>query len=102
MECYRRPEAEIAEAHDWSPARVALARLLSKPVVTSVIVGAKRSSQLEDNIAAVDIMLSHEEVARLDAISELPLEYPGWMLAIQGADRSGPVDLWEGKTSHTS
>jgi len=102
MECYRRPEAEIAEARDWSPARVALAWLLSKPVVTSVIVGAKRSSQLEDNIAAVDIMLSHEEVARLDAISELPLEYPGWMLAIQGADRSGPVDLWEGKTSHTS
>lgn len=92
----------IAEAHGCSPARIALAWLLAKPVVTSVIVGAKRLSQLEDNIAAVGIVLSDDEVARLDAVSELPPEYPGWMLATQGADRLGPVDLWSGKTSQTS
>ena len=92
----------IAEAHDCSPARIALAWLLSKPVVTSVIVGAKRLSQLTDNIAAVDITFSEEELGRLDAVSELPPEYPGWMLATQGADRMGPIDLWADKTSPTS
>jgi aryl-alcohol dehydrogenase-like predicted oxidoreductase len=92
----------IAEAHGCSPARIALAWLLSKPVVTSVIVGAKRLSQLEDNIAAVDIELSADEIAKLDAVSELPPEYPGWMLATQGADRLGHVDLWAGKTAQTS
>lgn len=92
----------IAEAHGCSPARIALAWLLSKPVVTSVLVGAKRLSQLEDNIAAIDIVLTTEEIQRLDAVSEPPPEYPGWMLATQGADRLGPVDLWSGKTSTTS
>ena len=89
----------IAEAHGCSPARIALAWLLAKPVVTSVLVGAKRLSQLEDNIAAVDITLSEEELRLLDAVSELPPEYPGWMLATQGADRMGPVDLWAGAAS---
>jgi aryl-alcohol dehydrogenase-like predicted oxidoreductase len=84
----------IAEAHGCSPARIALAWLLSKPVVTSVIVGAKRIGQLEDNIAAVDLALSEDEISKLDAVSELAPEYPGWMLATQGADRLGPVDLW--------
>ena len=92
----------IAEAHGCSPARIALAWLLSKLVVTSIIVGAKRLSQLEDNIAAVDITLTEDESAKLDAVSELPPEYPGWMLATQGADRMGAVDLWADKTSQTS
>jgi diketogulonate reductase-like aldo/keto reductase len=70
--------------------------------VTSVLVGAKRLSQLEDNIAAVDIALTAEEIRQLDAVSELPPEYPGWMLATQSADRLGPVDLWSGKTAPTS
>ncbi len=89
----------IAEAHNCSAARIALAWLLSKPVVNSVIVGAKRLSQLEDNIAAIDITLNEEEIRKLDAVSELPPEYPGWMLATQGADRLGPVDLWADKTT---
>ncbi|ARP94519.1 aldo/keto reductase [Bordetella genomosp. 13] len=92
----------IAAAHGCSPARIALAWLLSKPVVTSVLVGAKRLDQLEDNIAAVDITLSDEEIRQLDAISELPPEYPGWMLATQGADRFGPIDLWNGRMSAAS
>ena len=92
----------IAEAHGCSPARVALAWLLAKSVVTSVLVGAKRLSQLEDNIAAVDLVLGEEDIQKLDAVSELPPEYPGWMLATQGADRMGPVDLWGDKTAPTS
>ncbi|OBI52092.1 aldo/keto reductase [Mycobacterium sp. E796] len=92
----------IAEAHDCSPARIALAWLLSKPVVTSVIVGAKRLSQLKDNIAAIDVTLSDEEICRLDAVSELPPEYPGWMLATQGVDRTGTADLWSDMTSPVS
>lgn len=89
----------IADAHSCSAARIALAWLLSKSVVTSVIVGAKRLSQLEDNIAAIDITLSEEEIRKLGAVSELPPEYPGWMLATQGADRLGPIDLWADKTA---
>ncbi|WP_213767862.1 aldo/keto reductase [Caballeronia sp. dw_19] len=92
----------IADAHGCSPARIALAWLLSKPVVTSVLVGAKRLNQLEDNIAAIDITLSEEEMRQLDAVSELPLEYPGWMLATQGADRMGPIDLWRDKVAPAS
>ena len=92
----------IAEARGCSPARIALAWLLSKPVVTSVLVGAKRLSQLEDNIAASETVLGEDEVRQLDAVSELPPEYPGWMLATQGADRLGPVDLWSGITAPTS
>ena len=92
----------IAEAHDCSPARIALAWLLSKPVVTSVLVGAKRLNQLEDNLAAVDLVLTEDEIRRLDEVSELPREYPGWMLATQGVDRMGPVDLWSGVTSSAS
>lgn len=92
----------IAESRECSVARIALAWLMSKPIVTSVIIGAKRLSQLQDNIAAVDIVLTDEEISTLDAVSELSPEYPGWMLATQGADRLGPVDLWAGKTSRTS
>lgn len=92
----------IAATHHCSPARIALAWLLAKPVVTSVIVGAKRLSQLEDNIAATDVTLSDEEIRRLDAVSELPPEYPGWMLETQGADRTETVDLWSHRTSPAS
>ena len=86
----------IAEAHGRSPARVALAWVLSRQAVTSVIVGAKRLDQMEDNLAAADFMLDDEALARLDAVSALPPEYPGWMMAAMGADRMGPIDLWKG------
>lgn len=86
----------IADAHGCSTARVALAWLLSRRAVTSVIIGAKRPDQLGDNLAAVDLVLSEDELARLDTASALPPEYPGWMLDAMGADRMGPVDLWEG------
>jgi aryl-alcohol dehydrogenase-like predicted oxidoreductase len=80
----------IAEAHGCSPARIALAWLLHQPAVTSVIIGAKRPDQLEDNLAAVDLQLSPEELKQLDEVSRLPPEYPGWMLPFQGANRLDP------------
>jgi len=80
----------IAAAHGCSAARIAIAWLLAKPVVTSVIIGAKRLEQLEDNIAAVEIELTPRELATLDEVSELPPEYPGWMLKFQGRERLEP------------
>ena len=78
---------EIGDARGASVARVALAWLLAKPAVMSVIIGAKTLEQLDDNLAAADLSLSPEEIARLDAVSALPPEYPGWMLAMQAAAR---------------
>src|SRR6202790_3288809 len=66
--------APIAKAHGCSPARVALAWLLAKPVVTSVIIGAKRRDQLQDNLAAVELTLTQAELTQLDEVSALPLE----------------------------
>lgn len=80
----------IAEAHGCSPARVALAWLLHQPVVTSVIIGAKRVEQLADNLAAIDLKLTLEDLKQLDEASKLPPEYPGWMLPFQGASRLDP------------
>jgi aryl-alcohol dehydrogenase-like predicted oxidoreductase len=84
--------AAIAKAHECSPARVSLAWLLAKPVVTSIIIGAKRHEQLQDNLAAAELMLAQDELRRLDEVSVLPPEYPGWMLPFQGADRLEVVD----------
>jgi aryl-alcohol dehydrogenase-like predicted oxidoreductase len=77
----------IAEAHGVSIARVALAWLLQRPGVTSVIVGAKTVGQLSDNIAATDLRLTNTDIATLDEASNLPREYPGWMFERQLADR---------------
>jgi aryl-alcohol dehydrogenase-like predicted oxidoreductase len=82
--------APIARAHNCSPARISIAWLLSKPVVSSVIIGAKRIEQLHDNIAAVDIKLTAEEIKQLDEVSALPPEYPGWMLPFQSSNRLEP------------
>jgi aryl-alcohol dehydrogenase-like predicted oxidoreductase len=80
----------IAEAHGTNPASVALAWLLTRPVVTSVLVGAKRLEQLEVNLAATDLELTDEVVRRLDEVSALPPEYPGWMIEYQKNDRLKP------------
>ena len=87
--------APIAQAHGCSPARIAIAWLLTKPVVTSVIIGAKRLDQLQDNLAAADLTLTQDELQQLDEVSDLALEYPGWVLPFQAADRLGPADRWE-------
>ncbi|MCI3133680.1 aldo/keto reductase [Phenylobacterium aquaticum] len=78
---------EIGDARGVSVARVALAWLLAKSHVMSVIIGAKTVEQLDDNLAAVGLELTADEVARLDAVSALPSEYPGWMFERQGGAR---------------
>jgi aryl-alcohol dehydrogenase-like predicted oxidoreductase len=87
--------APMAKAHGCSPARLSLAWLLAKPVVTSVIIGAKRLVQLQDNLASVELTLTLDDLKQLDQVSALPPEYPGWVLPYQGADRLGPADRWE-------
>jgi aryl-alcohol dehydrogenase-like predicted oxidoreductase len=78
---------EIGEAHRASVARVALAWLLAKPHVMSVIIGAKTVDQLDDNLAATELVLTAADIAKLDAVSVLPAEYPGWMIETQGRAR---------------
>ncbi len=72
---------KVAKAHQTSVARVALAWLLQRKGVMSVIIGAKSVEQLDDNLAAAELALTAEEIAALDAASALKPEYPGWMLA---------------------
>jgi aryl-alcohol dehydrogenase-like predicted oxidoreductase len=83
----------IATAHECSAAQVALAWILSRPFVTSALMGAKRMDQLKDNLAAMHLKLTQDDLRSLDEVSQLPPEYPEWMLATQGADRLGPADL---------
>jgi aryl-alcohol dehydrogenase-like predicted oxidoreductase len=77
----------MAEARGVSVARIAIAWLLHRPFVTTVIVGARNTDQLDDNIAATEITLSAQELATLDKVSALPAEYPGWMIARQNDGR---------------
>ncbi|NMO17677.1 aldo/keto reductase [Pyxidicoccus fallax] len=81
----------IAKEHDVSVARVALAWLLHQPHVTTIIIGAKTEQQLEDNLACTKLKLTPEQLAKLDAVSKLPPEYPQWMLERQGGDRVPPT-----------
>jgi len=78
---------EIGNKRGVSVARVALAYVLAKPFVASVIIGAKSVAQLDDNLAATSLTLTPAELATLDAVSALPAEYPGWMFERQGASR---------------
>jgi len=71
---------EVAARHDVSPARAALSWVLGRPAVSSVIVAARKAEQLEDNVAAVDLRLSDEDVRHLDAASDPGVPYPKWMV----------------------
>jgi aryl-alcohol dehydrogenase-like predicted oxidoreductase len=81
----------IAQAHQTSVAAVALAWILAKPFVTSVIIGAKRTDQLQQNLSAVDLQLTSDEIKQLDEVSALPPEYPGWMVPFQNINRLADV-----------
>jgi aryl-alcohol dehydrogenase-like predicted oxidoreductase len=84
---------EVADGRGASPAQVALAWLLTRPSVTSVIVGARTDAQLADNLGAAELSLSAEELSRLERVSRPPLLYPYWHQAKTAADRLGPPDL---------
>jgi aryl-alcohol dehydrogenase-like predicted oxidoreductase len=76
---------KVAGETGASPARVALAWQLTKPFVTSIILGAKKPEQLADNLAAAELELSSDHVKLLDEASALPAEYPGWMVEFQNS-----------------
>lgn len=78
---------QIAAEKSISVAQIALSWLLHQPAVTSVIIGAKNEVQLDDNLAAADVTLTDEELKRLDEVSQLPEEYPGWMIERQSRHR---------------
>ena len=80
----------IAERHGVSVAQIALAWLLGRPQVSTVIMGARTPAQLQDNLGAAKLTLSGEDLKALDEASALPPEYPGWMIARQGGLRSTP------------
>ena len=82
----------IGDGHGVSAAQVALAYALTKPAVTSLIVGARTEEQLADNLAAADLELSTDEVATLDTVSAEPLRYPHWHQANTATDRIGASD----------
>jgi aryl-alcohol dehydrogenase-like predicted oxidoreductase len=82
---------EIATRKQVSVAQIAIAWLLHQKAVTSVIIGAKRLDQLDDNIAATAIQLDADELAALDRVSALPSEYPGWMLERQATPRLNQI-----------
>jgi len=78
---------EIAAEQGVTVAQIALAWLLHQPAVTSVIIGAKHLDQLEDNLLSVQVKLTDEQLKCLNDVSQLPLEYPGWMIERQAGDR---------------
>src|SRR5215210_3583389 len=84
---------EIAAEHNASAAQVALAWLLGRPGVASVVIGARTDEQLADNLGAADLVLDDDERARLDELSAPPLLYPYWHQAKTANDRLGEADL---------
>lgn len=78
---------EVASAKGVTVAQIALAWLLHQPVVTSVIIGANKTEQLEDNLKATGVVLNSDELTKLNEVSRLAAEYPQWMIERQGADR---------------
>ncbi|HYL38034.1 MAG TPA: aldo/keto reductase, partial [Bryobacteraceae bacterium] len=85
----------VAARRNATVAQVALAWLLYQPSVSSVIIGARKASQLKDNLGSVDVKLDAEDLKQIDEVSKLAPEYPGWMFNNQGSDRRpGQVRDW--------
>ena len=83
----------VAEEHGVSAAQVALAWLLTRPAVSSVIIGARTTEQLRDNLAAADLVLDEAQLARLEEVSRPPLQYPYWHQAWTASERLSAADL---------
>jgi aryl-alcohol dehydrogenase-like predicted oxidoreductase len=83
----------IGEAHGVSAAQIALAWLLGRPAVTSLIIGGRTEAQFRDNLASVEVKLTDDERARLDKVSQPPLIYPYWHQSRAASDRLSPADL---------
>ncbi|MGW5116969.1 aldo/keto reductase [Streptomyces noursei] len=85
---------EVAEQGGWSPAQVALAWLRQRPGNVIPIIGATKESQLADNLASVDVVLDADALARLDAVSEVPLGFPHAFLREPGITETVYGDRW--------
>ncbi|MBU1174223.1 MAG: aldo/keto reductase [Alphaproteobacteria bacterium] len=83
----------VAGEHGVSGAQVALAWLIQRPTITSVIIGGRTDAQFADNLAAADLRLTRDQIARLDAASKLDLIYPYWHQNMTARDRLGPADM---------
>jgi aryl-alcohol dehydrogenase-like predicted oxidoreductase len=84
---------EIGKARGVSAAQVALAWLLGRPAVSSLVIGARNDAQLKDNLAAAALELGADDRQRLDAVSRPPLLYPYWHQQLTVKDRFGAADL---------
>ncbi len=84
---------EIADGRGCSAAQVALAWLLQRPSVTSLVIGARTDEQLADNLQAADLQLSEGERGRLEEVSRPPLLYPHWHQRKTASDRLSEADL---------
>ncbi|MBB5535058.1 aldo/keto reductase [Rhizobium giardinii] len=84
---------DIAENRSVSAAQIALAWLIGRKAVTSVIIGGRTEAQFRDNLASADLVLSDEERQRLDAVSAPPVLYPYWHQLRTAKDRLGDADL---------
>ena len=84
---------EIGAARGVSGAQVALAWLLGRPGVTSLVIGGRNADQFRDSLAAADLTLAADERARLDAVSAPPVIYPYWHQNWTAAARFGPADF---------
>jgi aryl-alcohol dehydrogenase-like predicted oxidoreductase len=83
----------IGEAHGVSAAQIALAWLIGRPAVTTLIIGGRTEAQFRDNLACIDVRLTDDERSRLDKVSQPPLIYPYWHQSWTAKDRLGPADL---------
>lgn len=83
----------VAEEHGVSAAQVALAWTIARPGISTVIIGARTTEQLEDNLAAAELRLTAEQTARLEEVSRPTLLYPYWHQVESAGDRLGPADL---------
>ncbi|RMN19824.1 hypothetical protein ALQ63_01484 [Serratia plymuthica] len=84
---------DIARSHGVSAAQVALAWLLARPTITSVVIGARNDTQLQDNLQAANLNLNEEDLQRLEEVSRPPLIYPYWHQAATAPDRLSAADL---------
>lgn len=82
----------IAAEHETTAACIALAWTLTRPTVTSLVLGARKMQYLEDNLKALEISLSEEDMTRLNEVSILPLQYPYWHQAKLAIRRLSPAD----------
>ncbi len=86
--------SEVAKAHEISVAQTALAWILAQDAVTSVIIGARKLPQLEDNLKSIDVQLSPEDLTALETASRLAPEYPAWMDVLPSDRRPGQERRW--------